>query len=55
MLLTNVGGAGAGSEFRFFPYNAPHLIPFEAAVRDLNPAGAVLVRNAAVTAVVGKV
>ncbi|KAJ7850350.1 glycosyl transferase family group 2-domain-containing protein [Mycena leptocephala] len=43
------------SEFRIFPYNAPHLVPFEAAVRALNPAGAVLVRNAAVTAAVGKV
>ncbi|KAJ7745349.1 hypothetical protein B0H16DRAFT_1726911 [Mycena metata] len=43
------------SEFRIFPYHAPHLVPFEAAVRALNPAGAVLVRNAAVTAAVGRV
>ncbi|KAF7311950.1 hypothetical protein MIND_00206600 [Mycena indigotica] len=43
------------AEFRLFPYNAPHLVPFEAAVRALNPAGAVLVRNASVTAAVGKV
>ncbi|KAJ7032096.1 glycosyl transferase family group 2-domain-containing protein [Mycena alexandri] len=47
--------AGNQSEFRIFPYHAPHLIPFEAAVRALNPAGAVLVRNAAVTAAVGRV
>ncbi|KAF7327342.1 hypothetical protein MKEN_00311800 [Mycena kentingensis (nom. inval.)] len=43
------------AEFRLFPYNAPHLVPFEAAVRALNPAGAVLVRNASVTAAIGKV
>jgi cellulose synthase/poly-beta-1,6-N-acetylglucosamine synthase-like glycosyltransferase len=42
------------AEFRFFPYNAPHLVPFEAAVRAFNPAGAILVRNASVTAAVGK-
>ncbi|KAK7055869.1 glycosyl transferase family group 2-domain-containing protein [Favolaschia claudopus] len=45
----------AQAEFRVFPYNAPYLVPFEAAVRGLNPAGAVLVRNAAVTAVCGRV
>ncbi|KAJ7470983.1 glycosyl transferase family group 2-domain-containing protein [Mycena latifolia] len=49
------GDRGAGNQFRVFPYHAPHLIPFEAAVRGLNPAGAVLIRNAAVTAAVGKV
>ncbi|KAJ6477602.1 glycosyl transferase family group 2-domain-containing protein [Mycena sanguinolenta] len=43
------------SEFRIFPYNAPHLIPFEAAVRALNPAGAVLVRSAAVTAACARI
>ncbi|KAJ6492434.1 glycosyl transferase family group 2-domain-containing protein [Mycena vitilis] len=47
--------SAARPQFRIFPYNAPHLVPFEAAVRALNPAGAVLVRNAAVTAAVGKV
>ncbi|KAJ7082932.1 glycosyl transferase family group 2-domain-containing protein [Mycena belliarum] len=47
--------SGSGAQFRIFPYNAPHLVPFEAAVRALNPAGAVLVRSAAVTAAVGKV
>ncbi|KAJ7503345.1 glycosyl transferase family group 2-domain-containing protein [Mycena galericulata] len=42
--------------FRTFPYHAPHLVPFAAAVSALNPAGgAVLVRNAAVTAAVGRV
>ncbi|KAJ7234454.1 glycosyl transferase family group 2-domain-containing protein [Mycena rebaudengoi] len=46
---------GAGATFRVFPYNAPHLVPFEAALRQLNPAVAVLVRNAAVTATVSKV
>ncbi|KAJ6577934.1 glycosyl transferase family group 2-domain-containing protein [Mycena capillaripes] len=53
--LADASLALASSEFRIFPYNAPHLIPFEAAVRALNPAGAVLVRNAAVTAAVSKV
>ncbi|KAJ7723831.1 glycosyl transferase family group 2-domain-containing protein [Mycena maculata] len=47
--------AGATPEFRTFPYHAPHLVPFAAAVAALNPAGAVLVRNAAVTASVGRV
>ncbi|KAJ7183586.1 glycosyl transferase family group 2-domain-containing protein [Mycena filopes] len=47
--------AGTGKQFRIFPYDAAHLVPFEAAVRALNPAGAVLVRNAAVTAAVGRV
>ncbi|KAJ7732133.1 glycosyl transferase family group 2-domain-containing protein [Mycena metata] len=52
----SLGGTNANqSEFRIFPYHAPHLVPFEAAVRALNPAGAVLVRNAAVTAAVGRV
>ncbi|KAF7335514.1 hypothetical protein MVEN_02205200 [Mycena venus] len=49
------GGKGDGAQFRIFPYNAPHLVPFEAAVRALNPAGAVLVRNAAVTAACARV
>ncbi|CAK5262707.1 unnamed protein product [Mycena citricolor] len=44
-----------GAEFRIFPYNAPHLVLFESAVRGLNPAGAVLVRNASITAAVAKV
>ncbi|KAF8156337.1 hypothetical protein K438DRAFT_353281 [Mycena galopus ATCC 62051] len=44
-----------GPQFRVFPYNAPHLVPFEAAVRLLNPAGAVLVRSAAVTAACAKI
>ncbi|KAJ7692095.1 glycosyl transferase family group 2-domain-containing protein [Mycena rosella] len=53
----SLGGVAirVSASFRIFPYNAPHLVPFEAAVRALNPAGAVLVRNAAVTAAVGKV
>ncbi|KAJ7705084.1 glycosyl transferase family group 2-domain-containing protein [Mycena olivaceomarginata] len=50
------GGTNAsGAQFRIFPYNAPHLVPFEAAVRALNPAGAVLVRSAAVTAACARV
>ncbi|KAF8168627.1 hypothetical protein K438DRAFT_246043 [Mycena galopus ATCC 62051] len=47
-------GGDRGPQFRVFPYNAPHLVPFEAAVRLLNPAGAVLVRSAAVTAACAK-
>ncbi|KAJ7772343.1 hypothetical protein B0H16DRAFT_1769098 [Mycena metata] len=47
---TEAAKAGSGtstpnanqSEFRIFWYHAPHLVPFEAAVRALNPAGAVL-------------
>ncbi|KAJ6615839.1 glycosyl transferase family group 2-domain-containing protein [Mycena sp. CBHHK59/15] len=52
---SNGNGAATGPAFRVFPYNAPHLVPFEAAVRAFNPAAAVLVRSAAVTAAVGKV
>ncbi|KAF7317249.1 hypothetical protein HMN09_00460000 [Mycena chlorophos] len=51
----NSPSAQPQAEFRLFPYNAPHLVPFEAAIRALNPAGAVLVRNASVTAAVGRV
>ena len=36
--------------FRVFPYNKPLLVPFEAAVRLLNPVVAVKVRSAAVHA-----
>ncbi|KAG6890188.1 hypothetical protein C0995_010893 [Termitomyces sp. Mi166 len=35
-------------QFRVFPYENPYLVPFEAAVRSLNPLVAVKVRNAAV-------
>ncbi len=35
-------------EYRIFPYENPTLEPFEAAVRALNPAVAIKVRNAAV-------
>ena len=41
--------------FRIFPYENPALIPFEAAVRRLNPVVAVKIRNAAVHAVMGRV
>lgn len=41
------------SIYRVFPYSHPLLIPFEPAVRALNPAVAVLVRSAAVTAALG--
>lgn len=34
--------------FRVFPHENPFLVPFEAAVRGLNPLVAVKVRNAAV-------
>ncbi|KAG6891955.1 hypothetical protein C0992_002594, partial [Termitomyces sp. T32_za158] len=35
-------------QFRVFPYENPYLVPFEAAVRSLNPLVAVKLRNAAV-------
>ncbi|KAG6836635.1 hypothetical protein H0H93_005662 [Arthromyces matolae] len=35
-------------QFRVFPYENPYLVPFEAAVRSLNPLVAVKVRSAAV-------
>ncbi|KDR73048.1 hypothetical protein GALMADRAFT_746548 [Galerina marginata CBS 339.88] len=35
-------------QFRVFPYENPYLVPFEAAVRDLNPLVAVKMRTAAV-------
>jgi hypothetical protein len=41
--------------FRIFPYENPALIPFEAAVRRLNPVVAVKIRNAAVHAAMGRV
>lgn len=40
--------------FRVFPYENPALIPFEAAVRRLNPVVAVKLRSAAVTAAIRK-
>lgn len=40
--------------FRVFPYENPALIPFEAAVRGLNPVVAVKLRSAAVHATVCK-
>ncbi|KAJ7651191.1 glycosyl transferase family group 2-domain-containing protein [Roridomyces roridus] len=57
---TGTPSSGSGTPhqlptFRTFPYNAPHLVPFVSAITALNPAGAVLVRNAAVTAAVGRV
>ena len=40
--------------FRVFPYENTALIPFEAAVRRLNPVVAVKIRNAAVQAAIRK-
>jgi len=40
--------------FRVFPYENPALVPFEAAVRRLNPVVAVKLRSAAVTAAIRK-
>ncbi|TFK67105.1 hypothetical protein BDN72DRAFT_871402 [Pluteus cervinus] len=56
----NVAGSGVALRvengfFRVFPYENPNLIPFEAAVRGLNPVVAVKVKNAAVHAAMGKV
>ncbi|KJA17902.1 hypothetical protein HYPSUDRAFT_205759 [Hypholoma sublateritium FD-334 SS-4] len=41
--------------FRVFPYENPALIPFEAAVRRLNPVVAVKIRNTAVQAAIRKI
>ncbi|KAF5378270.1 hypothetical protein D9615_008739 [Tricholomella constricta] len=41
--------------FRVFPYENPALVPFEAAVRGLNPVVAVKLRNSAVVAALAKV
>lgn len=41
--------------FRIFPYENPALIPFEAAVRRLNPVVAVKIRNASVHAAMGRI
>ncbi|KAF8065367.1 glycosyl transferase family group 2-domain-containing protein [Lyophyllum atratum] len=41
--------------FRVFPYENPALIPFEAAVRGLNPVVAVKLRSSAVVAALAKV
>ncbi|KAG6834901.1 hypothetical protein H0H93_006561, partial [Arthromyces matolae] len=41
--------------FRVFPYENPALIPFEAAVRGLNPVVAVKMRSSAVVAALAKV
>jgi hypothetical protein len=40
--------------FRVFPYENTALVPFEAAVRRLNPVVAVKIRNAAVQAAIRK-
>jgi hypothetical protein len=40
--------------FRVFPYENAALIPFEAAVRKLNPVVAVKIRNTAVQAAIAK-
>ena len=40
--------------FRVFPYENPSLIPFEAAVRNLNPLVAVKIRSSAVLAAMAK-
>jgi len=40
--------------FRVFPYENPALIPFEAAVRKLNPVVAVKIRNTSVQAAIRK-
>jgi len=33
---TSTPGGDRGPQFRVFPYNAPHLVPFEAAVRHIS-------------------
>ncbi|KAJ7641180.1 glycosyl transferase family group 2-domain-containing protein [Roridomyces roridus] len=42
-------------QFRVFPYENPYLVPFEAAVRGLNPLVAIKVRSAAVHAALATV
>lgn len=41
--------------FRLFPYENPSLIPFEAAVRRLNPVVAVKIKDAPVHAAMGRI
>jgi len=41
--------------FRVFPYENPTLVPFEAAVRGLNPVVAVKLRSSSVLAAMAKV
>ncbi|KAH9484535.1 hypothetical protein JR316_0004017 [Psilocybe cubensis] len=41
--------------FRVFPYENPALVPFEAAVRKLNPVVAVKIRNTSVQAAIRKI
>lgn len=60
MPAENVAGSGVALRvengyFRVFPYENPTLIPFEAAVRGLNPVVAIKIKNAAVHAAMGKV
>lgn len=51
-LSTGVAMRVENGFFRVFPYESPALIPFEAAVRKLNPVVAVKIRNASVQAAI---
>jgi len=51
-LATGVAMRVEDGYFRVFPYENPLLIPFEAAVRKLNPVVAVKIRNAGVQAAI---
>ncbi|KAF9053307.1 glycosyl transferase family group 2-domain-containing protein [Panaeolus papilionaceus] len=54
-LSTGVAMRVENGFFRVFPYESPALIPFEAAVRKLNPVVAVKIRNASVQAAIRQI
>lgn len=55
IISTGVAMRVEDNYFRVFPYENPALVPFEAAVRRLNPVVAVKIRSAAVHAALRKV
>lgn len=52
MRVEDSGATGDGPYFRVFPYENALLVPFEEAVRKLNPVVAVKIRNAGVIAAI---
>ncbi|KAG6864652.1 hypothetical protein C0991_008069 [Blastosporella zonata] len=55
VISTGVCLRANGGIFRVFPYENPALVPFEAAVRGLNPVVAVKMRSSAVVAALAKI
>jgi hypothetical protein len=52
MRVEESSGNGDGPYFRVFPYENALLVPFEEAVRKLNPVVAVKIKNAGVIAAI---